>query len=110
MKAMEQTMEQMKQKIADLEPKPQLSLPLRPRRPRMRSPQTPNLIRRWKRSLWPGGVATKPVTYRDTMNDAQEAAPVQGLHARSNLSRFHSVPNTPVLIKFNPSPCGFYIR
>ena len=110
MKAMEQTMEQMKQKIADLEAKAAAQPPPQP--PPQAPPATNALAANSKSYQTLEKVAAgqavsqqSPVTFRDTMNDAQEAASRPKDYTLDPTYRgFIPVPNTPVLIKFNAKP------
>jgi hypothetical protein len=103
MKAMEQTIEQMKQKIADLErtnaaaPRLIVTNPLTTTSP---SIQTLEKVAAGE----PIGQKS-PVTYRETLNDQQEAASRPKDYTLDPMYRgFVPVPNTPVLIKFNAKP------
>ncbi|HTL57719.1 MAG TPA: DcaP family trimeric outer membrane transporter [Candidatus Limnocylindrales bacterium] len=103
MKAMEQQMEQMKQKIADLE----RAKPVAP------TPAGTNTLEASSKSIQTlekvaagEQVSQKsPVTYRETLNDQQEAASRPKDYTLDPTYRgFVPVPNTPALIKFNAKP------
>jgi hypothetical protein len=102
MKAMEQTIEQMKQKIADLE------------RAKTQGPvavtngleaSSPSIRDLEKVAAGQKVSEQSPITFRDAMNDRQEAASRPKDYTLDPTYRgFIPVPNTPVLIKFNAKP------
>lgn len=102
-KSMEQTIEQMKQKIAELERAKAAAPP----------PAATNLFEGTSRSIQTlekiaAGQAVSeksPVTYRDTMNDPQEAASrPKDYTLDPSYHGFIPIPNTPALVKFNAKP------
>src|SRR6516164_7465501 len=103
MKAMEQTMEQMKQKIAELE-RQKVAAP---------APTATNALEATSASIQTleqvaqgQHVSEKsPITYRDALNDQQDAASRPKDYTLDPTYRgFIPVPNTPVLVKFNAKP------
>jgi hypothetical protein len=103
MKAMEQTMEEMKQKIADLEKQKAQAPPaagtnaLQAASPSM---QTMEKVAEGQ------SIGTQsPVTYRGALNDQQEAASrPKDFTLDPTYRGFIPIPNTPALIKFNAKP------
>ncbi len=103
MKAMEQTIEQMKQKIAELE-KQKAQVP---------APAGTNLLEqaspsyREMEKVAAGGIIGEqsPIKDRGALNDQQEGAPRPKDYTLDPKYRgFIPVPNTPALIKFNAKP------
>ena len=101
MKSMEQTIEQMKQKIADLEKqKAQAPAPTNAIAAHSPSIQTMEKIAEGQ----PEGEKSQ-VTYRGALNDQQEAASRPKDYTLDPTYRgFVPVPNTPMLIRFNAKP------
>src|SRR5262249_1997164 len=106
-KAMEKTIEQMKQKIDDLEkakaqPPPVTTtvVPTNAVEASSRSYRTIEKVATGQQ------VSEKsPVTYRSTLNDPQEAASrPRDYTLDPTYQGFIPIPNTPALIKFNPKP------
>ena len=106
-KSMEKTIEQMKQKIENLEkakaqppPVTITAAPTNTLEASSRSFQTMEKIAAGQQ------VSEKsPVTYRNTLNDAQEAASrPRDYTLDPTYQGFIPIPNTPALIKFNPKP------
>ena len=103
MKSMEQTIEQMKQKIAELEKQ----------RTQAPAPVATNALEKTSESIQTlekvaAGEAIgekSPITYRGAMNDQQEAASRPKDYTLDPTYRgFIPIPNTPALIKFNAKP------
>jgi hypothetical protein len=101
MKAMEQTMEQMKQKIADLE-KEKAAAPAATNALTEASPSVKSLEKVAAGST----LGTQsPVADRRALNDQQEGAPRPKDHTLDPKYRgFIPIPNTPGLVKFNAKP------
>jgi hypothetical protein len=101
MKAMEQTMEEMKQKIADLEKQKAL-----PAAPVAATPSTGGVeVVTFKPATEQIVGHASPIESRHTLNDQQEGAQrPNDLTLDPKYRGFIPVPNTPVLIKFNAKP------
>ncbi len=107
MKSMEETIEQMKQKIAELErAKAQAPAPTPSPAPTNTLESTSKSIQTLEKIAAGQKVSEKsPVTYRETLNDPQEAASRPRDYTLDPTYRgFVPVPNTSVLIKFNAKP------
>jgi len=103
MKAMERNMEEMKQRIADLEKqKSQASAT----NPLSRLEQASPSIKALEKVSEGGQIGSQsPITYRGALNDQQEAATrPKDFTLDPQYRGFIPVPNTPVLIKFNAKP------
>jgi len=103
MKAMEKTMEQMKQKIADLE---RARAPVPVATPTNSLEASSPSIQTLQKIAGGEQVSEKSqVTYRDALNDQQQAASrPKDYTLDPTYQGFIPVPNTPVLMKFNPRP------
>lgn len=103
MKSMEETIEQMKQKIAELErnqAQPAAATPAKTLEATSPSIRTLEKVAAGERVS-----EQSPVTYRGTMNDPQEAASrPKDFTLDPTYKGFIPIPNTPVLVKFNPKP------
>ncbi len=102
-KSMEQTIEQMKQKIAELEkqkaPAPALTAT------NTLEAKSPSIRTLEKVAAGQPVAEQSPITFRDTLNDQQEAASrPKDFTLDPKFHGFIPVPNTPVLIKFNAKP------
>ena len=102
MKAMEQTMEQMKQKIADLEKEKAAA----PAAPATNAAAGSASVLSIEKVAGGGMIGNQtPVTDRGALNDQQEGAPRRKDYTLDPTYRgFIPVPNTPVLVKFNAKP------
>jgi len=107
-KSLEQTINELKQKIADLEKAKAAQPPPAPAPVPVHSALETNSpsIQSLEKVAAGQPIAEKsPVTYRDAMNDQQEAASRPKDYTLDPTFRgFIPVPNTPVLIKFNAKP------
>jgi len=101
MKAMEQTMEEMKQKIADLEKQKAL-----PAAPVAAAPATGGVeVVTFAPPTKPLIGHASPIEPRHALNDQQDAAPrPNDLTLDPKYRGYVPVPNTPALIKFNAKP------
>jgi hypothetical protein len=100
MKLMEQTIEQMKQKIADLEKRP--PPPIAGTNMLETSPSIQTLE---KVAAGEKVASQSPITYRGAFNDQQEAASrPKDFTLDPKFQGFIPIPNTPALIKFNAKP------
>ena len=103
MKAMEQTMEQMKQKIAELE-RQKVAAPA-PTATNALEATSPSIQTLEKVAQGQHVSEKSPITYRDALNDQQDAASRPKDYTLDPTYRgFIPVPNTPVLVKFNAKP------
>jgi len=103
MKTMEQTIEQMKQKISELErTKPATAASMGTNPLEMNSPS----IQTVEKVAAGQSIGEKsPITYRGALNDQQEAASrPKDYTLDPTYQGFIPVPNTPALIKFNAKP------
>jgi hypothetical protein len=105
MKAMEQTMEEMKQKIAELEKqKVPAPSPAQARASLLES-NSPSMQALEKVAAGETVARQSPVTDRGAMNDQQTAASrPKDFTLDPTFQGFIPVPNTPVLVKFNAKP------
>ena len=103
MKSMEQTIEQMKQKIADLEKQKAQAPAAAPTNAVAAHSASVQTIEKIAEGQQVG--EKSEVTYRDALNDQQEAASrPKDFTLDPTYRGFVPVPNTPVLIKFNAKP------
>jgi hypothetical protein len=102
-KAMQQTIDQMKQKIADLEK--QKAQPPAPVVTNALEATSPSVHTLEKVAEGQAIGEKSPVTYRGALNDQQDAASrPKDFTLDPTYQGFVPVPNTPVLIKFNAKP------
>jgi hypothetical protein len=104
MKAMEQTIEQMKQKIADLE-KQQAQAPAPAAVATNTLAASPSIQAMEKVAAGQPIGEKSPITFRDALNDQQEPASRPKDYTLDPFYHgFIPIPNTPALIKFNAKP------
>jgi hypothetical protein len=105
MKAMEQTMEEMKQKIAELEKQKAAAPAPVPTRASVLESNSPSMQTLEKVAEGETVARQSPVTYRGAFNDQQTPASRPNDYTLDpTLQGFIPVPNTPVLVKFNAKP------